>query len=134
MNENAPPSTGQGYAILALLNIAKLALIDNYTEKSKNEIPKGIRYMPIDEVAGLGENFDMLYRIAEKYDYQILTMTITANDNEFENGNQYSYTLRKNPNPKDPNRNLSPFAIFTKYNLMETIEPYIEKLKDEFRN
>jgi len=134
-NENAPPSTGQGYAILALLNIAKLSLIDNhYDEKYVSIIPKGIRYMPIDEVAGLGENFDMLYKIAEEYDYQILTMTITANDNEFETGNQYSYTLRKNSNPKDPNRNLSPFAIFTKYNLMETIEPYIEKLKDEFRN
>lgn len=132
-DENAPPSTGQGYAILALLNIAKLSLIDTDISKT-GEIPKGIRYMPIDEVAGLGENFDMLYKIAEKYDYQILTMTITANDNEFETNNQYSYTLRKNPNPKDPNRNLSPFGIFTKYNLIESLEPYIEKIKDEQRN
>lgn len=132
-DENAPPSTGQGYAILALLNIAKLSLIDTNNSK-QGENPKGLRYMPIDEVAGLGENFDMLYDIAEKYDYQILTMTINSNDHEFENNNQYSYTLRKNPNPKDPNRNLMPFGIFSKYQLIESLSQYIEKIKHEGRN
>ncbi len=132
-DENAPPSTGQGYAILALLNIAKLSLIDTVNSK-QGENPKGLRYMPIDEVAGLGENFDMLYDIAEKYDYQILTMTINSNDHEFENNNQYSYTLRKNPNPKDPNRNLAPFGIFSKYQLIESLSKYIEKIKHEGRN
>ncbi|WP_263602739.1 hypothetical protein [Chryseobacterium sp. PET-29] len=33
--------------------------------------------MAIDEAAGLGQNFDMLYKIAEANDYQLISLSIS---------------------------------------------------------
>jgi imidazole glycerol phosphate synthase subunit HisF len=85
--------------MLALLCIARLSIIDSDRLSRKDrKIRKGVRFMTIDEVAGLGENFDMLYELAKNYDYQILTMTIDP-IGRFEEGKQNIYTLRKNNNP-----------------------------------
>lgn len=65
-------STGQSYAALALLCIAKLSLIND----DKRSDSPGLRFMAIDEVAGIGTNFDMLKTIAKDYDYQIISQSI----------------------------------------------------------
>lgn len=68
-------STSQTYAAIALLCMGKLSLIDKKATKQK----KAIRFMAIDEAAGLGSNFDMLYKIAELNDYQLLSLSISPN-------------------------------------------------------
>lgn len=65
-------STGQTYAAIALLCIARLSIVGN---KNKGQ-EKGLRFMPIDEAEGLGSNFDLLSEIAATHDYQILTFSI----------------------------------------------------------
>ncbi len=61
-------SSGQTYAAIALLCIARLSIMSN--EEGKSAEP-AVRVMPIDEAEGLGSNYDMLYDIANRYDYQV---------------------------------------------------------------
>lgn len=101
-------STGQVYAAIALLCIARLSLV-NKSSFNKNP-PPGIRFMPIDEAEGLGSNFDLLYDIARDFDYQILTMGIKPLG-KFVEGEQYIYMLSNNKEvPEDVN--YRPFAVF----------------------
>jgi ABC-type dipeptide/oligopeptide/nickel transport system ATPase component len=101
-------STGQTYAAIALLCIARLSLV-NKSSFNKNP-PKGIRFMPIDEAEGLGSNFDMLYEIAGEFDYQIITMSINPLG-KFKEGAQYIYMLSNNKEvPEDVN--YPPLGIF----------------------
>jgi len=86
--------------------------------------------MTIDEVAGLGENFDMLYELAKNYDYQILTMTIDP-IGRFEEGKQNIYTLRKNNNPEFHNVNPTPLAQFSYDQIVEKLEDYIHSLQTQ---
>lgn len=89
-------STGQSYAALALLCIAKLSLIN---DDKKSDIP-GLRFMAIDEVAGIGTNFDMLKKIAKIYDYQIISQSIeTVKPIK---GQHNIFNLYKNKNTDDP--------------------------------
>ena len=88
--------------------------------------------MAIDEVAGLGENFDMLYDVAKNYDYQILTMTIDP-IGRFEEGKQHIYTLRKNNNPDYYNINPTPLAQFSQFKITEKLQDYIDVLADEYK-
>jgi len=108
-------STGQTYAAIALLCIARLSLVN------KNSIyktpPRGLRFMPIDEAEGLGSNFDMLYEIARQYDYQIVTMSINPLG-KFIEGQQYIYMLSNNKSAGE-GINFPPFAIFYESNLTE---------------
>lgn len=98
-------STGQTYTAIALLCIAKLSL----TQENPEKIEKGLRFMSIDEAAGIGSNFDMLGEIAEKYDYQILSLSIGLN--RLTEGNQYIYRLYKNPEEDFVNHH--PVPIFS---------------------
>lgn len=98
-------STGQTYTAIALLCIAKLSL----TQENPEKIEKGLRFMSIDEAAGIGSNFDMLREIAEKYDYQILSLSIGLN--RLTEGNQYIYRLYKNPDEDFVNHH--PVPIFS---------------------
>jgi len=84
-------STGQTYASIALLCIAKLSLKNNNYKKTK-QIP-GLRFMAIDEAEGIGSNFEMLSKIAKRFDYQIISLSI--NPNRLKKGNQYIYGLTK---------------------------------------
>jgi len=101
-------STGQVYAAIALLCIARLSLVN---KGAFNNTPRpGIRFMPIDEAEGLGSNFDLLYDIARKFDYQILTMGIKPLG-RFKEGEQYIYMLSNNRQATEE-VNHTPFAIF----------------------
>ena len=101
-------STGQVYAAIALLCIARLSLV-NKGAFNKTP-PPGIRFMPIDEAEGLGSNFDLLYDIARKFDYQIFTMGIKPLG-RFKEGEQYIYMLSNNRQATEE-VNHTPFAIF----------------------
>ncbi|MBI3511724.1 MAG: hypothetical protein HY064_13775 [Bacteroidetes bacterium] len=129
--EDAPGSNGQNYTMLALLCIARLSIIDSdKLTGADRKIKRGVRFMTIDEVAGLGENFDMLYELAKNYDYQILTMTIDP-IGRFQEGKQNIYTLRKNNNPEFHNINPTPLAQFSYDNIVETLEDYIGALQTQ---
>ena len=102
-------STGQTYAAIALLCIARLSIV----RRKNQENETGIRFMPIDEAEGLGTNFDMLYDIAQKYDYQIITFAINPlgryND-------QYIYILHRNTETEEE-INYTPMAIRSKLDI-----------------
>lgn len=123
-DERNPGSSGQNYGMLALLCIVKLSIVEGKTREAFDRVEQGIRILPIDEVAGLGENFDMLYEIAQRLDYQIFTMTITANDLTFQDGNQIYYEFIKNADEKLFEYNEGIQACFSKDNLIDDIETH----------
>jgi len=99
-------STGQTYAAIALLCIARLSVMDR--EEGKNQRP-AVRVMPIDEAQGLGSNYDLLYDIAKAFDYQILSFSIGP-VGKLVDGEQYMYILHKNPQLDIP-INFTPMAF-----------------------
>jgi hypothetical protein len=99
-------STGQTYAAIALLCIARLSVMDN--EEGKKQQP-AVRIMPIDEAEGLGSNYDMLHDIAQLYDYQIISLSIGP-VGRFKDGEQYLYILHKNME-EEAAVNYTPMAI-----------------------
>ncbi|GAB4012046.1 hypothetical protein GCM10028808_27210 [Spirosoma migulaei] len=101
-------STGQTYAAIALLCIARLSLIH---EKRR----KGIRFMPVDEAEGLGANFDLLYRIAKQYDYQIISFSPNL-VGSFDEGGQFVYMLAKDMEAPGP-INHEPMGLFRESDL-----------------
>ncbi|RFM35035.1 synaptonemal complex protein 1 [Chitinophaga silvisoli] len=101
-------STGQTYAAIALLCIARLSVMDK--EEGKKQQP-AIRVMPIDEAEGLGSNYDMLHNIAKAYDYQIISLSIGP-VGKFKDGEQYLYMLHKNME-SDAAVNYTPIAILS---------------------
>jgi len=98
-------STSQAYAAIALLCIAKLSLLN---KQSKNKFIESIRFMAIDEAEGLGSNFDMLYKIAQANDYQLLSLSINPNKIDIEKQNIY---LLHNSR-EDEKVNYEPIPIF----------------------
>lgn len=101
-------STGQTYAAIALLCIARLSLIGRVRRK-------GIRFMPIDEAEGLGSNYDMLYDIARNNDYQLVSMSINL-VGPFKEGNQYIHMLQRDMDSEGP-INYTPYSIFSQDDL-----------------
>jgi len=91
-------STGQTYAAVAMLCIARLSIMSN--EESKEPAP-AVRIMPIDEAEGLGSNYDMLYEIAQQHDYQLLSLSVNP-VGKFKDGEQYIYMLHKNMEVEAP--------------------------------
>ena len=120
----SPGSTGQNYGMLALLCIAKLSIVEGKNKLNPDNTESGLRILPIDEVAGLGENFDMLYEIAQKLDYQIFTMTIAANDLAFENNKQIYYEFIKSSDESRFEYNEGIQATFSKYNTIHDVETH----------
>jgi hypothetical protein len=111
-------STGQTYTAIASLCIARLSIVG-----SKNyEKDSGIRFMPIDEAEGLGSNFDMLYEIAQKYDYQIITFSINPLGRYDE---QFIYMLHRDPNA-ELNINYTPMSIRSKADIKTDLKEIIE--------
>ena len=113
---------GTGYGLLALIGIAKLSVVEG--KRNIKDIKKGIRILPVDEVAGLGGNFEMLYELAQTLDYQIFTMTISANDLNFQDGKQIYYEFIGSANPEKPYLNEGDHACFSKLNATFDIENY----------
>lgn len=101
-------STGQTTTALALLCIARLSEL--HKDEDDNDLP-GIRFMPLDEALDLGSNYDVLYNIAFKKKYQIISMSIYPLENMQDNS-QYWYMLNENPNLEDK-INYPPFAVFS---------------------
>ena len=91
---NNKGSTGQTYAAIALLCIARLSIVGN----KNNAQEDGLRFMPIDEAEGLGSNFDLLSDIAKECDYQILTFSINPLGKYNE---QHVYILNRNPDVEE---------------------------------
>lgn len=107
-------STGQTYAAISLLCIARLSVIGR---KESERQKTGIRFMPIDEAEGLGSNYDLLYNIAKDYDYQIISMSV-GSVGRFKEGAQYVYILHKNIDEDDP-VNFPPMAIWSQADLYD---------------
>lgn len=101
-------SSGQTYAVTALLCIARLSLI-SAASTTKQQQRKGLRFMPIDEAEGIGSNFEMLESIAKVKDYQIITMSVKPLD-DFRETEQYLYILNSS---KRKGGRISTFAIFS---------------------
>ena len=109
--ENGLPnkgSTGQTYAALALLNIARLSIIE---AGSPDSPAPGLRIMPIDEAEGLGSNFTMLADIAHRYDYQLIAMSIGP-VGRYQESTQHVYMLHKDRST-DEAINYPPFAVLS---------------------
>ncbi|ODS77060.1 MAG: hypothetical protein ABS46_18560 [Cytophagaceae bacterium SCN 52-12] len=109
-------STGQTYAAIALLCIARLSIMSS--EEGKAAAP-AVRIMPIDEAEGLGSNYDMLYDIAQKYDYQLISLSIGP-VGKFRDGEQYLYMLHKNMEVED-SVNYTPVAILCENDKMPNV-------------
>ena len=97
-------STGQTYAAIALLCVARLSLIE---KKVGGKQSRGLRFMPIDETENIGSNFDMLEKIEQDYDYQIIVISRYPLDDYSEKG-RYQYIL----NGQVDGEKIGTFAIF----------------------
>lgn len=102
---NNSGSTGQTYTAMALLCIAKLSMM----KKDQEYQSEGLRFMSIDEAAGIGSNLDMLELIAKKYGYQILSLSIPLH--RIREGEQYIYRLYRASGEEFINKH--PVAIFS---------------------
>jgi len=91
-------STGQTYTAVAMLCIARLSIMSSEEGKQPTS---AVRVMPIDEAEGLGSNYDMLYEIAQRYDYQLLSLSVNP-VGKFKDGEQYVYMLHKNMETEAP--------------------------------
>lgn len=118
-------STGQVYSAIALLCIARIALIE---QGDGNKMRKGVRFMPVDEAEGLGSNYEMLSNIARSEDYQIVSMSINP-VGEFDEGSHYIYMLNE-PEDEEVSINGVPFAQFTEEGVAENIHEYIVECYD----
>ncbi|WP_421826151.1 hypothetical protein [Larkinella sp.] len=110
-------STGQTYAAIALLCIARLSLIGRVRRK-------GIRFMSIDEAEGLGSNYDMLYDIARNNDYQLISMSINL-VGSFKEGDQYVHMLQRDLDSSEP-INYTPYSIFSKADLDRLLDEDVQ--------
>ncbi|MDR0681533.1 MAG: hypothetical protein LBG15_06775, partial [Dysgonamonadaceae bacterium] len=118
-------STGQTYAAIALLCIARLSLIEK--KISGGKLAKGLRIMPIDETENIGSNFSMLEKIAQDYDYQLIVISRHPLDDYSEKG-RYQYIL----NGQVDGGKIGTFAIFNDgEDAIEYISPISNLQQDE---
>lgn len=82
-------SSGQVYAAVSLLCIARMSLIERNNGKKET---KGLRFMPVDEGESSGSNFYLLEKIARQNDYQLIVMSILPIDDYYDSG-RYQYLL-----------------------------------------
>ena len=95
---------------------SRLTIIGNQKQGKANT---GLRFMPIDEAEGLGTNFDLLYDIAQEFDYQIISFSINPLGRYQEN-ERFIYILQENP-ATDDEVNYSPMAIFSREDIQEDL-------------
>lgn len=70
---------------------------------------EGLRFMSIDEAAGIGSNLEMLEKIAKQYGYQVFSLSIPLN--HVNEGEQHIYRLYKAEGEEFINKH--PVAIFS---------------------
>jgi|GEM_PF-766965 len=102
--QNNAGSNGQTYTANALLCLARLSLIQEADRK-------GLKFMPIDEAEGLGGNYEMLHDLAQKENFQLVTMSIET-AGEIRPGEQYIYIMHDN-RAADEQSYVPPLAIFS---------------------
>ena len=118
-------STGQTYAAIALLCIARLSLIEK--KVSGGKLAKGLRIMPIDETENIGSNFKMLEEIAQESDYQLVVISRHPLDDSSEKG-RYQYML----NGLVDGVRIGTFAIFNEgEEATEYASPILSSIQDE---
>ena len=118
-------STGQTYAAIALLCIARLSLIEKKVTGGK--LAKGLRIMPIDETENIGSNFKMLEEIAQKSDYQLVVISRHPLDDSSEKG-RYQYML----NGHVDDGRIGTFAVFNEgEDVAEYASPILSAIQDE---
>ena len=118
-------STGQTYAAIALLCIARLSLIEK--KVSGGKLAKGLRIMPIDETENIGSNYEMLEKIAQDNDYQLVVISRHPLDDYSENG-RYQYML----NGQVDGGKIGTFAIFNEgEEAIEYTSPILTQIQDE---
>ena len=118
---NNAGSNGQTYTANALLGLARLSLIDGQNRK-------GIKVMPIDEAEGLGSNYDLLHKLAEKEGYQVISMSIGTVDT-VEECEQNIYILSNNSSGSESY--VPPIGIFSNNEYVENIDEYTQELVSE---
>jgi hypothetical protein len=114
---NNKGSTGQTYAAIALLCIARLSIVGNKNKAQED----GLRFMPIDEAEGLGSNFDLLSDIAKEHDYQVLTFSINPLGRYNE---QHVYILNRNPDAEEE-INYAPIEIRSRNDIDPELAKFI---------
>lgn len=114
---NNKGSTGQTYAAIALLCIARLSIVGNKNKGNET----GLRFMPIDEAEGLGSNFDLLSDIAKEHDYQVLTFSINPLGRYNE---QHVYILNRNPDT-EVELNYAPIEIRSRNDIDPELAKFI---------
>lgn len=114
---NNKGSTGQTYAAIALLCIARLSIVGNKNKAQED----GLRFMPIDEAEGLGSNFDLLSDIAREHDYQVLTFSINPLGRYNE---QHVYILNRNPDAEEE-INYAPIEIRSRNDIDPELAKFI---------
>lgn len=118
-------STGQTYAAIALLCIARLSLIEK--QASGGKMAKGLRIMPIDETENIGSNYEMLEKIAQDNDYQIVVISRHPLDDYSENG-RFQYML----NGQVDGGRIGTFAIFNEGgDAIEYVNPILSSMQNE---
>jgi len=118
-------STGQTYAAIALLCIARLSLIEKKVTGGK--LAKGLRIMPIDETENIGSNFKMLEEVAQKSDYQLVVISRHPLDDSSEKG-RYQYML----NGQVEGGRIGTFAVFNESeDAIEYASPILSFTQDE---
>ncbi|MET3977438.1 exonuclease SbcC [Mucilaginibacter sp. UYP25] len=116
--QNNAGSNGQTYTANALLCLARLSLIE---DKDRG----GLKFMPIDEAEGLGGNYEMLHDLAQKENFQLVTMSIET-AGEIRPGEQYIYIMHDN-RAADEQSYVPPLAIFSDGQLWDDLNAVLNK-------
>ncbi|MBS1634307.1 MAG: hypothetical protein JST26_00195 [Bacteroidetes bacterium] len=119
-NNEIPGSTGETYAALVLLGIARLSKV-----QSEN---KGIKFIILEETSNLDKtNFNTFPDLAAEYGYQIITMTPKPYGSNTDKG-WYLYHLIKGKPDNNVNYHV-PASYFKTNDDSEDLQTYLENLK-----
>lgn len=125
---NKSESTGQTYAALILLGIARLSDVEG-GKKDKNKQRPGIRFIILEEMASLDQtNFETFPNMAEKFGYQIITMTPQPYRSASDKDGWYVHDLLPNPKDEFVNINYHPCSYFkTNYGPNIDLQQYLKR-------
>ncbi len=112
-----PPSSGQGYTVIVLLCVARLAVI-----KKTDNVHKGIKFVILEEIGTLD---DINFELATKDGFQVITMNPRPYSSYSEEG-AYVHMLTKGK--EDSVINYKPLSVFKKKGIQEDLQDYILNL------
>lgn len=120
-NTEIPGSTGETYAALVLLGIARLS-------KVQSSDKKGIKFIILEETANLDKtNFNTFPNLAAEYGYQIITMTPKPYGSNTERGWYLHHLIKGKP---DNNINYPlPASYFKTNDHAEDLKTFLDNMK-----